>query len=390
MKIIIIGPAYPLRGGIAGFNHALTFALQKQGHEVLLVSFTMQYPRILFPGKTQYETRSKPEGLSIVNSINSINWFSWKATAQLVRAHKPDLVIFAYWMPFMCPAYTHIARSLRRVSGLTVLSVMHNVVPHERMPGWKYLLSRFIKQCHGFIALSKAVRDDLTMFDARERSIYVPHPVYSIFGERIDKTQAREKLGLDSQRDYMLFFGMVRQYKGLDLLLQAMGDSRVRALNVCLLVAGEFYEDKAKYQAIIDNLELNSHIVVRDEYIPDNEVALYFSAANLVTQTYHSATQSGVTQIAYHFDRPMLVTDVGGLGEIVPHQNAGYVVPRDPRAIADAIHDYFLHRREEAMSEKVAELKHFFSWEYFTQELEKLVHELNGIVHKTVERSGLI
>ncbi len=363
MKIIIVGPAYPLRGGIANFNEALCRAFLKEGHQAKIFSFSLQYPALLFPGKTQIDSGKGPDDLTIIASINSINPFSWFSTADAVQKEKPDLVIFRFWLPFMGPGLGTIARRLRKHT--KVIAITDNVIPHEKRMGDALLTRYFIKSCDGFVTMSRAVLDDLSLFTENQNKIFLPHPLYDIFGEKAERGAALKHLGLPENQRYMLFFGFIRKYKGLDLLLEAMADERIRNLGVHLIVAGEYYEDSKVYEAIIEKHKLASRLILHTHFIPSEEVNTYFGASDLIVQPYRSATQSGVTQIAYHFEKPMLVTKVGGLAEIVPDKKAGYVTSTDPASIADAIADYFENKREPAFTACVREEKKRFYWPSF-------------------------
>jgi D-inositol-3-phosphate glycosyltransferase len=375
VRIALIGPAWPLRGGIANFNEALAQALQSEGHDVHLFSFSLQYPSILFPGKTQLDTGPAPEGLQISSIINSINPFNWFSSAKTIRNWKPDLVIVRFWLPFMGPSLGTICRRLRKHA--PVIAITDNVIPHERRPGDRWLTRYFVRSCDGFVAMSRSVLDDLGRFVSNRPKSYLPHPIYSIFGATESRREALDQLKLDPSYSYLLFFGIVRKYKGLDLLLEAMKQVDIRGLKLKLIVAGEFYEDKNTYMEQIRNNGLEENVIVHDKYISSTDVRHYFCASSLVTQTYRSATQSGVTQIAYHFGRPMLVTDVGGLAETVPHGKVGYVTNQDPKVIAGYIDDFFRNGREQDMARNVEEERSRFSWDHFTRGVFDLMQEVN-------------
>jgi D-inositol-3-phosphate glycosyltransferase len=372
MKIILVGPAYPLRGGIANFNEALCRALTRAGHTAKIYSFSLQYPSLLFPGKTQFETGKGPDDLDIVTCLNSINPFSWYSTAAKIRAEKPDLVILRYWLPFMAPCLGTLARLLRRHT--KVIAITDNVIPHEKRPGDESLTRYFVKGCDGFVAMSRSVLDELGKFTGNENKIYLPHPIYDQFGVALSREEALNNLGLDPAFRYLLFFGFIRRYKGLDLILEAMGDERLKMLPVKLIVAGEYYEEAAFYEDIIRKHKLADKIILHTSYIASDVVKNYFGAADLIVQPYRSATQSGVTQIAYHFEKPMLVTDVGGLAEIVPDRQAGYVVPVNSGDIATAILDFYSNKRSESFTARVKEEKKRFQWSAFVDGLLTLVH----------------
>ena len=373
--IILVGPAFPLRGGIAHFNESFAKSLIGEGYSVELVSFYLQYPSVLFPGKTQKSAGEPPEGLTIHQWLSSINPLSWSKAAKKISGLNPQLVVIRFWIPFMGPALGALAKQLRK-KGIVVIGLIDNAIPHESRGFDKALSILFFKNCTAFFTLSKSVADDLKILAPGKKIETSPHPVYDIFGYPVSKASAREKLNLDPDQNYILFFGFIRAYKGLDLLIQAMGMEAVRNLNIKLIVAGEFYEKEEKYRSLIENLNLKDSVIIRSDYIPQNEVKYYFCAANIVAQTYRSATQSGVTQIAYHFERPMLVTDVGGLAEIVPDGKVGYVVPPNPDAIADGIVRFFSEMNELPFAEKAAIEKERFSWSHFTRKFIDFAHQL--------------
>lgn len=371
-KILIFGPAHPLRGGMATFNQRFAEALQSQGHEVRLVTFSYQYPNFLFPGTTQYSKEAAPDGLNIDVEINSVNPFNWLRVGKKYRDFKPDLVIFRYWMPFMAPSLGSIARLIKKNKHTKIIAITDNITPHEKMPFSKPLTKYFLKGCDAFITMSRAVKEELNTIAEGKEAVYHPHPMYDNFGKQLEKAEAKKALGLDPDFNYLLFFGFIRGYKGLDLTLQSFADSRLRELPLKLIIAGEYYDKKEKYQALIKQLNIEEHLVQRNDFIPNEEVGKYFSACDLVIQTYKNATQSGVSQVAYHFNKPMIVTNVGGLHEFVPHMKVGYVTEKDPKEIADAIIDYYQNNRETAFIEGMQEEKKKYTWESFTQAVLKL------------------
>ena len=367
-KIALIGPAHPLRGGIADFNEALARSLVEHGNEVEVFSFYLQYPSILFPGKSQFASGPAPDGFRIRPLLSSINPISWFRTARAVIDFRPDLVIIRYWLPFMAPALGTIARRLRK-AGIPVIAITDNVLPHEKRLGDPQLTRYFVQSCDGFISMSRSVLNELSLFTSNPNRIFLPHPVYDIFGDPVDKSEARRRLGMPEHERWILFFGFIRQYKGLDLLLRAMGDERMKRQQIKLLVAGEFYEDRKSYDELVRSCGLEAIVRFDSEFIPKERIREYFCAADLIVQPYRTATQSGITQIAYHFGRPMLVTDVGGLSEIVDHGSNGYVVNTDPASIAAAIEDFYLKGREEEMSRQVVASRSRFSWNAFVSAL---------------------
>lgn len=376
LKVIIVGPAFPLRGGIANFNEALCRAMNAAGFDASIVSFSLQYPGFLFPGKTQYDTGKGPQDIKISTEINSVNPFNWISVAKRIKNEQPDLVVFRYWLPFMGPCLGTIAKRIRKGTNIKTIAITDNVIPHEKRFGDHLFTKYFVKQIHGFIAMSDSVLNDLKTFTDTDKKAFLPHPIYDIFGDPIGKKDAIEKLQLDPSEKYILFFGFIRKYKGLDLLLEAMADERIKTLGIKLIVAGEYYEDSAPYLDIIKKNGLEKSVVLRTEYIPQEEVRYYFCASDLVAQPYRSATQSGVTQIAYHFEKPMLVTNVGGLPEIVPHNKVGYVTEINPKSIADAIIDYYTNQKEAEFVRNTASEKKRFLWSAFVEGLTGLYRKL--------------
>lgn len=376
MKIICIGPGYPLRGGISNFNTALSKNLAGSGHRVSIISFSLQYPGFMFPGSSQTEPGDPPGGIRIEPLINSINPCSWIRTARMIRRENPDLLLLHHWMPFIAMSTGSILRRLGRTRPYPVIAICHNVIPHEKQAGWKLLSRRLLQACDGFVVLSRSVLDELSMFTPSPFREFVPHPVYDIFGEGVPREEAARYLGLDPGARYLLFFGLVRKYKGLDLLLDAFARVKERVGGLKLIIAGEFYGGKESYLDRISRLSLAGDIVLRDQFIPSGEVKYYFSLADLVAQPYRTATQSGISQIAYHFGVPMLVTDVGGLSEIVSHGKVGYVTPVNEAAIADAILDFFRNDRAGEFRKNVASESRRFTWDAMREKILELAERI--------------
>lgn len=361
-KVILIGPAHPLRGGLATYNERLAREYVKEGADASIYTFSLQYPSILFPGKTQYSTEQAPGDLSIKIKVNSVNPLNWIRIGREIKKMRPDLVIVKFWIPFMAPCLGTICRIIRKNGHTRVVSIIDNIIPHEKRPGDRMLASYWVNSVDGFVAMSRSVLDDLETLDKKRPKVFCPHPLYDNFGEAVPKSEAQKRLGLDDSFRYLLFFGFIRDYKGLDLLLEAFADERLRKTPLKLIVAGEFYCDPKPYQEQIARLGIGEHVIMSNDFIPDSAVANYFCASDLVVQPYKSATQSGVTQIAYHFNKPMLITDVGGLAEIVPHGKVGYVVPPEPAAIANAIVDYYEEHREQEFAAHAAVEKLKYTW----------------------------
>lgn len=375
-KVIIIGTAYPFRGGgMSTYNERLAKAFQERGDEVTIYTFSLQYPGFLFPGKTQYSTDPAPEDLKIKVAVNSVNPFNWIKVGHEIKKLKVDIIVVRYWMPFMAPCLGTIARIIRRNKKSKVVAIADNIIPHEKMTGGNLLSRYFVKSCDGFIVMSRAVLNDLDKFDKVRPRKFSPHPLYDNFGEAVSKSLAKKKLDLDETTKYILFFGFIREYKGLDLLIKAFADDRFRKLPVKLLIAGEFYIDGKPYLDLIDSLGLKEKIVLRTEFIENKDIVNYFCASDIVAQPYKDATQSGVTQIAYHFDKPMLTTNVGGLSEMVPDGKVGFVVAPDVNEISEALLRFFNENKEEEFSANAAIEKKRFSWEILLNQIDSIVDQ---------------
>ncbi|MET0635195.1 MAG: glycosyltransferase [Chitinophagaceae bacterium] len=345
-KLVIIGPAYPLRGGLATFNQRLAEEFIHMGHECSICSFSLQYPKFIFPGTTQYSSGPAPEGLTIHTLINSINPLNWIKVGRRLKKERPDIIVVRFWLPLMGPALGTILRQVRKNKHTRIICIADNVIPHEKRFGDKPFTKYFIQSCDAFITMSEKVMSDLRKFTDKPAT-FVQHPLYDNFGPIVPTDIARQHLGLDPSGKLILFFGFIRAYKGLDLLLQAMQELKSTdnasdpAAGVQLLVAGEFYEDAAPYHELIRKLEIKHSLILRTDFIPDSEVKYYLSAADAVIQPYKNATQSGVTPLAYHFERPMVVTNVGGLPSLVPNRKAGLVVEPTAPAIAEGIREFY-------------------------------------------------
>lgn len=367
--IVIVGPAYPYRGGIADFNERLAREFQREGHKVTIYTFTLQYPGFLFPGKTQYATGTAPDGLSITRRINSINPFNWVRVGRAIRCMHPDMVMVRFWLPFLAPCLGTIARIVRQGKCTKVVALLDNVMPHEHRIGDRLFARYMIKSVGGYVAMSKSVLADARGLDDTKPYVLTPHPLYDNFGTQVPREEALRELGLDADMRYILFFGLIRDYKGLDLLLRAFADSRLRGKNVKLIVAGEFYSNAEFYEKLEKELGIADDIVWYKEFVPAERVRYFFAVSDLVAQPYKTATQSGITQIAYHFERPMLVTDVGGLAEIVPDGKVGYVVKPDVSDIADALVDFVDNHQASDFHEGIVEEKNKYQWNNMTAAL---------------------
>lgn len=377
MKVIILGTAHPYRGGLATFNERLARQFVSEGHEVELWTFTLQYPSFLFPGKTQYTSEPAPTDLLIRRELNSCNPFNWCRVGRAIRKATPDLLICCYWMSFFAPSYGLISRMARKNGKTRCVALVHNMIPHEPNILDKLFAPYFVKSQDAFVALSESVLKDIEKIENKitnhqspitnRPKAFSPHPIYDHYGERMTKAAACKALNLPADKQYMLFFGLVRAYKGLDLLLDAFGMVKDQLPDLQLIIAGEFYEDEDKYRAQIASLGLTDRVIIRNEFIPDDDLRKYFGAADLIVQPYKTATQSGVTQVAFHFEKPMLVTNVGGLGEIVHDHQMGYACEPKPEAIAADLLDYYQNNRQKAYTTYLKKEKTKYAWSNMTE-----------------------
>ncbi|MSP08959.1 MAG: glycosyltransferase [Flavobacteriaceae bacterium] len=374
--IVIVGPAHPLRGGLATYNERLARELMLKNH-VTLLTFSLQYPNFLFPGQSQFSDDLKPEDLSIDIALNSINPLNWFLVGRKYKKIKPDIIIFRYWMPFFGPCFGTFARIVKSNHHTQIIAITDNIIPHEKRffdtPFSKY----FLPVLDGAVAMSRKVLGDLQNFPISKpvaKTEYHAHPLYDNFGRSVSKSEACESLGLDENKRYILFFGFIRNYKGLDILLEAMSLLPESLKDVNLLVAGEYYEDSAPYDEIIAQKQLENRIELHTKFIPNDEVRLYFSAADIVAQPYRNATQSGVSQVAYHFENPMIITNVGGLSELVPHGEAGWVCEPTAESLAAAIVSMYVPKRLDHIRNSLKELKKQFSWPSMVKALEEVTN----------------
>jgi glycosyltransferase involved in cell wall biosynthesis len=370
-SVVIIGPAHPLRGGLASFNERLARQFASMGHRVSVYTFSLQYPGFLFPGTTQYSTEPAPADLDIRVRINSVNPFNWLSVGRELQRLAPDLVVVRYWLPFMGPCLGTILRLVKRNRRTRVVCIADNVIPHEKRPGDTVFTRYFLRPVDAFVTMSRKVMSDLRGFEPDKPAEFVAHPLYDNFGEPVDRTQARRHLGLPLEGPLILFFGFIRPYKGLDMLLEAMADPRIREKGIRLVVAGEFYTEKQPYLDTISRKGISEDVILRTDFIPDSEVRHYLCAADLVVQPYRSATQSGVTPLSYHFEKPMLVTRVGALPDMVPDGKVGVVVEPEPQAIADGILRCF-EKGVDSFLPQLREEKKKYTWLRLVETIQSL------------------
>jgi glycosyltransferase involved in cell wall biosynthesis len=381
MKVIIIGPAWPLRGGLATFDQRLCRAFIEEGHVCSIYSFSLQYPGFLFPGTTQYSSDPSPEGIKIISVINSVNPFNWLSTGNRLKKESPDLIVVRYWLPFMGAALGTILRRVRKNRKTKIIAITDNILPHEKRPGDKSLTKYFLGSCGGYVTMSDSVMEDLRVFEKNKPARRVIHPLYDNFGEIIAQSDARKYLNEKLQipiaagDKIILFFGFIRKYKGLDILLRAMAEPDIRGSGIRLMVAGEFYDDKSRYEQLIEELKINDQLILKTDFIPDAEVQYYLCAADVVIQPYRHATQSGVTPLAYHFEKPMIVSNVGSFAEHVLHEQTGLVTEPEPSSLARAIRRFY-ELGEQYFIPHLRTEKKKYSWKNLVNTILGLTHDI--------------
>ncbi len=379
MKIAIVGSSHPYRGGLAAYNERLAKEYQDNNHDVIVYTFTLQYPNFLFPGETQFSSEQKPPNLKIVRCINSVNPLNWLSVGNKIRKSRPDILVIKFWLPFMGPCFGTILRLVKRNRHTKVICIVDNYIPHEKRLGDKIFTKYFSKPIDAFIAMSKSVLKDLELYEKDKPNCLSPHPLFDNFGSKVSKIEACKFLGLRHDIRYMLFFGLIRDYKGLDILIKAFSDDRFRNQNIKLIIAGEYYGNREFYENLIEQNKLNQDIIQFNKFIPDSEVKYFFNAADLIVQPYKSATQSGVTQIAFHFEKPMILTDVGGLSELCPDGKVGYLTKVNIEEIAEAISRFYGDTDIAKMVENIKKEKIKYSWSVMVNAINKLIEKANEI-----------
>ena len=373
LKIAIVGPAHPYRGGLASIMETMAREYQSRGYEVHILTFTLQYPSLLFPGKSQTVDTPPPADLDIRRRVSTVNPFSWWNVGRELCKMQPDIVLMKYWTPFMAPCFGTIARLARKNKHTKVICQIDNVEPHEHHITDKPFNRYYLRSVDGFIYMSEQVHEELMAYTSAPMR-FSPHPMFEHFGTRVERNEACAKLGLDPTERYAMFFGLIRDYKGLDTLLDAWSEFRRKGIK--LLVAGEFYASRDKYIAYIERLGLKDEVILHDFFVPDSDVRYYFSAADCVVLPYKTATQSGVTQICYNFCTPVIVTRVGGLAEIVPDGKVGYVCEPTADGVRDALECIFEGDRIAEFAHNMIEERKRFSWSTMCDEIEAVYHSL--------------
>ena len=360
-NLVIIGPAWPLRGGLAAFDEKLSSTFSQKGINSSIETFSLQYPQFLFPGKTQYSNQPAPENITIHISINSINPFNWISVGWKLRKAAPSMIIVRYWLPFLAPCLGTICRIAKSNNKTKVIAIVDNMIPHEKRFGDVLFTKYFANSVDGFLTMSNKVNNDVRVF-SKKPTLVSPHPIFDHFGSPITKEDARKKLNIPNDQKLILFFGFIRKYKGLDLLLKAMAKDEIKLAGIHLMIVGEFYEDATPYQELINTLGIKDKIHIVEGFIEDKEVKHYVCSADFIIQPYRNATQSGVTPLAYHFEKPMLVTNVGGLADTVPNNKVGVVVEPTVESIAKGIQTLYQNGEQFYLPQIKIE-KQQYTWE---------------------------
>ena len=358
--LVIIGPGWPLRGGLSAFDEQLARTFNEKQLQARIETFSLQYPSFLFPGTSQYTNEPAPKDINIHAGINSINPFNWMKVGLQLKRDRPDLIIVRYWIPFLAPCLGMICRIAKSNKHTKVIAIVDNMLPHEKRMGDKMLTRYFAKSVDGFITMSNKVSEDVKQFSTKP-IVLSPHPIFNHFGEAISKEAARKILNIGVDEKIILFFGYIRPYKGLDLLLNAMATNAIKHANIKLMIVGEFYEDAQPYHDLLKTLALEEQVIIHAHFVADNEVKNYVCAADFIIQPYKNATQSGVTPLAYHFEKPMLVTNVGALADSVPNGKVGEVVEPNADAIAKGIETLY-NNGAAYYADNIKEEKKKYSW----------------------------
>ena len=369
-NIAIIGPAWPYRGGLANFNERLAREWMKRGDNATIHTFTRQYPDFLFPGTSQFTDHPPPADLKIHRSIHAYNPLNWTSASKEIRQLAYDLVLIRYWIPAMAPALGFLAHHLVNSSNTRVVALVDNLYPHEARPLDRWLTHYFLRQPHAFVTMSAKVATQLRPLAQGKPVCTSMHPIYDDYGPEIEKIEARRILGLDPKVPVLLFFGFIRKYKGLDLLIEALADPRLKAHSFRVVVAGEWYEDATSYKQQAMSADIEGRIIWRDHFIPESDIPTYFSAADAVIQPYRNATQSGISALALAYSKPLISTNVGGLAEIVSEGETGFLCEPDSLSIGSAILRWLDTAGQDKLSHSIRELRKQMSWEKLIDVIE--------------------
>lgn len=371
MKIVLVGTFPPFRGGISNFYHTMADRLSID-YDVHAINFTTQYPDLLFPGKSQFSETAAPISYNTERILSSVNPISWRKTAKRIIELQPDLIIFKYWMPFFAPVFASVLKKVKKNLDVNAMVVCDNIIPHEGRPMDTALTRKFFDQVDHFVVMSKSVEEDLLSLYPKANYAYSPHPLYDLFGTEIEQRSARSEIGV-SEDKLLLYFGLIRPYKGLDILIKSAKILKEKISNFKILAVGDCYDDPQIYHDLIKENDVDDVFDLRTEFVPDHKVSSYFSAADVVVLPYKDATQSGVVPVAYHFNTPVVVSDVGGLKEIVENDKTGYVVQPNKENIAQGIIKYYNNKDSIDFPEEIEKYKSRFSWEEFLNKMLSLV-----------------
>ena len=372
MKITILSTAFPLRGGIAHFVGLLFNELRKE-HQTDIITFKRQYPSIFFPGKSQIESGDTVEKIPTSVLVDSINPLNWIKVGFKLKKESPDLLIYKYWMPFFAPCFGTISRIAKKNKTTKILVICDNVIPHESKLGDKALTKYFFGAVDFFVVLSKKVQQDLLNLMPQVKNKFLSHPIFSVFGNSVEKTAAKKHLRISEEKT-ILFFGFIRDYKGLDNLLEAVALLKGK-INLKLIVAGEFYSNENKYKILIEELGINDTLMLFTDFIPTSEVKYYFSACDAVILPYKDATQSGIVQIAMNFRKPVIATNVGGLAEVIKDNKTGFIIEKEnPKIMAETIVKFYTENKEKEFVDNIETELEKYSWKRFVDGILELVN----------------
>ncbi len=372
MKITILSSAYPLRGGISHFVGLLFNELRKN-NIVNIYDIQKTVSINFFPGKSQIESGDTVEKIPTSVAVDSINPLNWIRVGLKIKKDSPDLLIYKYWMPFFAPCFGTISRIAKQNKKTKILVICDNVIPHENKPGDKSLTKYFFNTVDFFVVLSKKVQQDLLNLMPNVKNEFLSHPIYSVFGESVEKSAAKKHLGINEEKT-ILFFGFIRGYKGLDNLLEAVALLKDK-VDLKLIIAGEFYSNEDNYKKLIEKLEIQDELYLHTDFIPTSEVKYYFSSCDAVILPYKDATQSGIVQIAMNFRKPVIATNVGGLAEVVKNNKTGFIVDKEnPVILAETIIKFYSENKEKEFVENIEEELEKYSWEKFVDGMMKLIN----------------
>ena len=357
ISLVTVGPPY--RGGLSDLS-ALIYSQLVVEHTVQFVNYSRQYPKLLFPGKTEFKKDGKGVDFPSERIVDSLNPFSWFAAAERIKTFNPEIVILRYWNPYFALMINMISKRLSR-RGIKVAIFIDNLIPHERSFVDSWMAKRVLSKADHVFTMSKYVTEDVLSFSPEMSTTTMIHPLYENYQQKYSKDEARKLLNLTDQ-PVILFFGLIRPYKGLDILINALEPLKETLPDLHTFILGEAYENEQKYLDLIDSTGVGGNVTYRNEFVPDDELPLYFAACDVLVLPYRTATQSGIIGVAFQMDRPVIATQVGGLGEYIHEGETGYLVePENPQALAKAILKFFQSDDRTQMVANVQQSKAQFS-----------------------------